>query len=514
MIALAELHNLIKSLNKPEKRFFKLLSATEKGKVDKAIALFDFIEKSDESEDIYYKTDKDNKVDVSLNNLELLYNLILKSQRNFYSEAITAFSLNDELSNIKILFEKAQYKQCRKMVKPLKERALVNEKFNYLLEILELEKNLLKAEAYNINYAEGYDSLLKQQDKFTQQEKNVGDYYQLYARLKYQIKNNILNGKKKSSSFYEDFLKLPDIKDLKKAHSKKARLILLKCRALCYTALKNYDARCKQLLELKYFVSENEFLFDEMPRHYIDILYNLANCYIEMNQPAKVKAILAEMLAIINSRKIIGIDLTIKLRSYAFNIELLILTYTAKYKEAFDLSLTINQFIAVNDKIFNKEDKSVLLFNLTNFYIYNYNYAHAEKTLEKLLLESDKKGRWDLKCYSRIQQLILCFELKQYSKLPLINDILKNLVKENVFTNPGEIRSIEFFDEIVTDGIRDVPEKQFKILNNELRSLMGNKEENWSNFFYFNLFAYSAYKSGAGEIKDIIHKNFILNAAV
>ncbi|MGZ4043418.1 MAG: hypothetical protein ACXVO9_09455, partial [Bacteroidia bacterium] len=107
MIALPELHNLIRSLNKPEKRFFKLLSSTENFKVDKAIALFDYIEKINENDDVYFKTEKDKRIDTGIENLRLLYKLILKSQRNFYSESITGFTLNDELANLKILFEKA-----------------------------------------------------------------------------------------------------------------------------------------------------------------------------------------------------------------------------------------------------------------------------------------------------------------------------------------------------------------------------------------------------------------------
>lgn len=509
MIVLAELHNLIRSLNKPEKRFFKLLSATENVAVDKAVVLFDFIEKIDDKEDVYYHTDKADHIDLSNNNIDLLYNLILKSQRNFYSETITAFSVNDELTNLKILFEKAQYKQCRKMVKALKERALNFEKFNYLIEIIELEKNLLKTEPNYQGFDKDYRELLIQQDNFIEQEKNVGEYYRLYSRLKFQVKSNSLNGKQTPTSFYEKFLEQPAIRDGRKALSKKALLMLFKCRALCYTALKSQALRCRQLIEAKELVDQNDFLFHEMTRYYIDILYNLVNAHMELNELPKVKQVLSEMNAIINSKKIISADLNLKLKGNAYIVELLLLTYTARFREAHDLSLTISEFISVNERIFNKEDKSVLLFNLANFYIYNANYQLAERVLDKLLAESDKKGRWDIKAYTRIQQLIVCFELKQYSRLPLIIPILKKLIKEKVFTALTEIRSIEFFEEIINSGDFEVSEKQYKAWHNELKGLMKIKKESWTNFFYFNFYAYSANKAGIAEIKDIIHENYL-----
>jgi hypothetical protein len=511
MIALAELHNLIKSLNKPEKRFFKLLSATEKNDVTKAIALFDFIEKTNDNEDVYYKSDNEKKIDVSISNLKALYTLILKSQRNFYSESITGFNLNDELANLKILFEKAQFKQCKKMIKALKENAIANEKFNYLLEIIELEKELLKIDFFEADYETEYAKLLEQQQSLIEQEKNVGQYYQLYSQLKFQIKNNNLNGEPTPLSYYENFLNEDFILFEKNASSKKSYLLLLKCRALCYTSLKKQDLRCAQLIEIKTFLNQNPFLFDEMPRQYIDVLYNLANAYIEINQLGKAKMILNEMYEIVNSKKVIGLDLAIKLQSHAYTIELLILTYTAKYKEGAELAISISEFISANESIFNKEDKSVLLYNLINFYIYNSNFELAERTIAQLRNESDKKARWDLKCYSRIQELVVCLELKQFSKIPLIISILKTLIKEKVFTSSIEIKFIAFFEVLSNKEINTLSDKKFKAFHNELKSLLNTRNDSWTNYFYFNFYAYTGYRCGAGEMKDLVFETFNQN---
>jgi hypothetical protein len=60
----------------------------------------------------------------------------------------------------------------------------------------------------------------------------------------------------------------------------------------------------------------------------------------------------------------------------------------------------------------------------------------------------------------------------------------------------------------VSGGDYYIPEKKFKAWHQELKALIKNRKENWTNFFYFNLYAYSASKAGFGEMKDIINKQF------
>lgn len=502
MIALPELHNLIRSLNKPEKRFFKLLSATENYPVDRAIALFDHVEKINDNDDVYLKTEKTDKIDLSAENLDLLYRLILKSQRNFYSESITGFTLNDELTNLKILFEKAQYKQCRKMIKSVKDRALKNEKFSYLLEILELEKKLLHTEVLGHEYPGYYNVLKAEKEKTIECEKNVGIYYQLYARLKFHIKSKTPKGKKTHDTFYEKFLSEPYIKDTRRAMSRKSLFLLMKCRALCYTAMKDFTRRRDQLNELKTLMQADELIFDEMPRQYIDVLYNLGNVYIESGDYGPAKKILSEIQSLLNNRKLVGLDLRIKATSYTFNLDLALLILSGKHTQAAELAQTIYEFIKENQKIFNKEDKSVLLYNLVNFHICNRDYSMAYRILEVSKADNDRDSRWDLKAYSRIQEMVICYELNEQSKFVLAANAATNLLKEKIFQSETEEAFIGFFLEV----IRGKTALDFSSLFNQLSKLLKKEEDTWINYFYFNFYAYAGYKAGAGSMTSLMVK--------
>ncbi|MCW3077814.1 MAG: hypothetical protein JWO32_2423 [Bacteroidetes bacterium] len=502
MIALPELHNLIRSLNKPEKRFFKLLSATEHQRADNAIALFDFIENISDSDDLYSKTEKEKKIDVTLSNMEVLYNLILKSQRNFYSESITGFALSDELANLKILFEKAQYKQCRKMIKSVKDKALQNEKFSCLLELVELKKQLLGAELMSNNYFLEYSELKQEKENLIEREKNLGIYYRLYARLHYQIKSRELKGKETEEKFFLTFLNDPFIKDTTKALSRKAFFLLMKCRALCYKALKNKNLSA-HLVELKAFMQKDELIYNEMPRQYIDVLCSLAYTYAQDGEDAKAGKILSEMQALLNSKKLLGSDLTIKIKSYAFNIELLLLMSAGRFKEAADLAQTIYEYIQINKNIFNKEDKSVLLYNLTNFYIYNSDYTSAASILEQTQANSDKNSRWDLKSYARIQEMIVHHELKEHARFALSCRLI-NQQTNKMYSTPGEVAFINFFNKVSVDPGNIPTQKQFKTLYNELKSYLKNEEDRSVAFHYFNFYAYIGAKAFQKPVKEFM----------
>ena len=113
-----ELFNLIQSLSKSEKRFFKLSSSLQDG--DKNyLKLFDYIEKQkkyDEAElKNYFQKEKFIKHLPSEKNH--LYKLILKSLRGFHSDNSISSILKQELKNIEILYSKALYKECVKILK-------------------------------------------------------------------------------------------------------------------------------------------------------------------------------------------------------------------------------------------------------------------------------------------------------------------------------------------------------------------------------------------------------------
>ncbi len=107
-----QLFDLIKSLTKSEKRFFKLQSALQSG--DKNyVRLFDLIDKMNEyDEENVKKTFKGEKFIKHLpSEKNHLYKLILKALRSYYGETSVSSMLKQEIKNIEILYNKALFEE-------------------------------------------------------------------------------------------------------------------------------------------------------------------------------------------------------------------------------------------------------------------------------------------------------------------------------------------------------------------------------------------------------------------
>ena len=116
-----ELFHLIKSLTKSEKRYFKLTSALQQGEKN-YVKLFDAIEaQSDYDEEQIKEIFKNSTFIQHLpSEKNHLYNLLLKSLRNFHSDKSVSAQMQEFLKNIEILYSKALYKECNKILRKAK----------------------------------------------------------------------------------------------------------------------------------------------------------------------------------------------------------------------------------------------------------------------------------------------------------------------------------------------------------------------------------------------------------
>ena len=132
-----ELYSLIKSLTKSEKRFFKLNSTLQAGEKN-YLKIFDFIEKQKkyDEDDLKANFAKETFIKHLPSEKNHLYKLILKSLRSYYSDHSVSSQLKQEIKNVEILYRKALYKECNKLVLRAKTLAEEYEKFYYWFELL------------------------------------------------------------------------------------------------------------------------------------------------------------------------------------------------------------------------------------------------------------------------------------------------------------------------------------------------------------------------------------------
>ena len=141
-----DLYRLIKSLNKSEKGYFKKFAAkNEAGSKQNYIVLFDAIDKLEAYDE--------NKLKSMLKNASFtkqlpvykvyLFNLILKSLGQYGAFENSGTKIRELIENSRILSSKALYKEALKLLKKAKELANKFSSYNFLLEILIAERNIV-----------------------------------------------------------------------------------------------------------------------------------------------------------------------------------------------------------------------------------------------------------------------------------------------------------------------------------------------------------------------------------
>lgn len=162
-----ELFDLIKSLSGSEKRYFKLHTSLQQGNKD-YLKLFEEIDAQEvyDEKAIKLKFKKDSEVKNITFTKNYLYKLIFKSLNSYNEEKSIDSKLTNILNRCRILLYKALIRQYFKTLKMGKELAVKNERFSYLLEFLEIERQLTKKEELSKNdiskvYIEENDTLDK-----------------------------------------------------------------------------------------------------------------------------------------------------------------------------------------------------------------------------------------------------------------------------------------------------------------------------------------------------------------
>ncbi len=138
------LFQLINSLEKAEKRYFKLYIRRNSSSKDlKIVRLFDVLDKTNEYDEAILQKKMGGIPKTQLTNLKShLYKQVLASLRLLKSSNSIDLQLNEQFDYAHILYKKGLYMQSLRLLERAKEMANENHKFNFLPKFIDLEKRI------------------------------------------------------------------------------------------------------------------------------------------------------------------------------------------------------------------------------------------------------------------------------------------------------------------------------------------------------------------------------------
>lgn len=422
MKAKDSIHELIKSLTKSEKRYFKLLSSRHTiGEENNYIILFDFIDKQTQyNEEVLFQHFKGeaflNKFSITK---KRLYDHILSALDSFYSSSSIDSQIFKMLHSADILYNKSLYDQCRTILRSAEKLAEKNNRFNLLLEISKKQKRLHENKGYAEISSEEIETIFKH-DCYLYDQSNV---YNKLWNIKSQL-FHLLSHKGVSRS-KEDILNFKSIiDDLTKSVDQKnfyfdTHYLFHHIYSAYYFAINDFDNCLKHLnTNIDYF-EKNSTSIENHPNSYFSILtnaifvseklglYKSANILLE-----KIKKLPSKVRMENNE------DLQIKLFSSINSIEMSMLTQRGDFDKALKLIPVIEQGLVNYDEKISTPRKVFLEFKMAVVYLSLNEHSKALKWINSILNDKQLDQKEDLMSFTQLLYLLIHIEMNNNQLLP------------------------------------------------------------------------------------------------
>ena len=419
-----ELHSLIKSLNKSERRYFRLFCGNNS---DSNVyhRLFEEIDK----QEIYNESDikrifaSEKFVKQLTTAKNYLRNLILKALRNYYADISKNSSLKDTLKNIEILYHKGLYKHAEFEVKKAIKNAQQYENYTALYEAVFWKRRLLQAVRPDAD-AELKEISLKQLD--------CTGHLTAYTNA-WRSNIGITPDQADSAILEHDALQTRLMKGL---HNYQLNIIQNNtpdALQVLKSVVKDMEAHPHRLVE------ESEM--------YLSIVNNLIAFFIFMKQYDNAYQYIDQVKTHLSFIKNPGAPIyKILLRTY--NIELEIYRDQRDFKKALILIDEINKLLKNPNVQAPITYRISFWFQFANLYFINQNYSEALKWINRLLEYRSDESRPDLIIYAHWLNLMVHYELKNMFVLRYFVDSTKRHLQKRKKIDPFERALLQLFSRV------------------------------------------------------------------
>mgnify|MGYP002623564360 FL=1 len=460
-----DLFELIKSLDQAEKRYFKLFASMNirKGSEDNNyVRLFDFIDKQAANqgkydEDAVKKHFNNEKFIKQLHVLKgYLYSVILKSLRLYHAEKSKVNELNGLLRDADILFHKSLFGQSKKLIAKAKRIAIVHEKYIQLLEIIDMEKAIARAESYTKRTEEDLDNIYYEVNDSLERIRNINDFWRLstksfFLRKKY---GNIRNEEELSK--FNELMKNPLLKSEDRAATYLSKNFYYNIKGLFYLTKGDYENLLKYSKKLVEFLEANPEMM--RPNNYLAALNNLLIVQMETGKYEDAMISIKKIRNISADSKAMSAQIFIISYDNEINLYLLTGDFSSGIKLVPDVERGLKDFSGRIDQ----ESEILFYYNIAYLFFGSGKYEYALEWINKILNKKDLKLREDIQIFARLLNLFVHFELDNYDLLEYEIKSTRRFFDSHNYLNEFEKAILSFLNKIIN---LNSPEQKEELYN-------------------------------------------------
>ena len=502
------LFQLIKALEKAEKRHFKLYIKRSSARENlKIVMLFDALDKSkDYNEQVLLKK-LPGVTKPQLANLKIhLYKQLLASLRLLKSADSLDLQLNEQFDYAHILYKKGLFMQSLRILDRAKETANANQKFNFLPQIIALEKRIENLHITN--------SIQDRAERLASEANEVSRHIDMVARLSnlslrlygWYIRYGHARNEKDEKGVRK-FMKDNLPKDVFEQTGFYERLYL-------YQSFTWYAFIRQDFLQYYRYSQKWVDLFQQMPLmirvetgHYIKGLHNLLNAHFDLRNYRKFEAVLKYFEKFAQTDRVKDHD--------NFRIQAFLYISTAKINQHFMVGTFkqgLLQVPGIEEKIeeysifIDRHRVLVLNYKIAMLYFGSGDYDTSIDYLQRII--NDKADlRYDLQCYSRLLHLLAHYELGNDGIIEsLIKSVYRYMAKKDNLTMVEEAM-FRFLRQSFSLSPRKLKPELEKFLNT-IKHLEKNRFETRA-FAYLDIISWVESKVYEKPMGTIIHEKYL-----
>lgn len=426
-----ELFYLIKSLTKSEKRYFKLTSSLQQGEKN-YVRLFDAIESQgnydeEEIKSLFKGTTFIQHLPSEKNHL---YSLLLKSLRNFHSDKSLPAQMQEFLKNIEILYGKALYRECNKLVKKAKKIARDHEEFHFILELINWERLLMEEGYVRGNFNKSIDSLVREEEEVLEKQRNLAEYQILYSKINYVFRKGGYTRNDKEKKIVNDIMTHHLIRGQDTALSVKASTACFYVQGLCAWTNGDMELAYVNFKKVMDRFKLHPALISELPNRYTRVLYHQLLYYIEKGDFTRFPDTLSHLKSLSKRPAFSSIDMQIRIFTFSTINELM----ASHVKKDFERGEQVVEEILTGLEKYkfkiSKEDVIVYYYNISRHYFGTGDYKKALEYINKVLNDNEANLRQDLFVFARLFNLVIHYELGNFDLLDYILKSTSRFIKK------------------------------------------------------------------------------------
>lgn len=412
-----ELHQLIHSLSKAEKRHFKLHASRVK-RNGNMVRLFDAIEAQREYDED--KIREQFKGEVFLKQLTSTKHYLTKSiLRSLHVQHLNVpyARLREQLHQIEILIDKGLHSIAKKLLEKTKKAALHYEFYTLLVDMRPLEVRLIERSADGEQVAT-IPQVFKNSRFYLAQLEKESIYQQHFVQASL---SSYIKGSTRSASDFgtiEESMEHPVVSDENLATSYRGKLFCYSFYGIYYRGKQELESSYNYRKRIKELMEEHPHQLSQTPFDYIIACFNLAALCSELWLYHEVFEITKQMREFIASPALAqkpglqeaGLEYVIRLEIYAY-------PRLGRFQEGVNAAEEAFALIRTRGQKMHSNNAALLYFNLAyNF----YGSGDSKKALYWLhQLHREYPGsREDIRGYARILELIIHFERDDPDFLP------------------------------------------------------------------------------------------------